>query len=97
MKIRKNSKIIKLEKNSQENFPGILRTSGIPRIFRILGFPGIFLKIFCFPEVENPGKKEALFRGKKHGLSVGTRKNLAIDFSQLWHADRKRLPIPDLG
>ena len=29
-------------------------------------------------------------------LSVGTRKNLANDFSQFWHADRKRLLIPVL-
>ena len=37
LKIRKNGKIIKLEKNSRENFPEIFRNPEIPRIFVIFG------------------------------------------------------------
>ena len=47
LKIRKNGKIIKLEKNSRKNFQGIFRIPGIQRIFEI---PGIFLKISRFHE-----------------------------------------------
>ena len=36
-----------------------------------------------------------VFSGK-HELLVGTRKNLAFDFSRFWHPDRKKLPTPDL-
>ena len=32
----------------------------------------------------------------KHELLFGTRKILAINFSQFWHIDRKRLPISGL-
>ena len=36
-----------------------------------------------------------IFKGECQ-LSIGTRKNLANDFSRFWHADRKRLPISEI-
>ena len=61
LKIRKNVKIIKFEKNSPKIFPRITRVPEIPKIF---GIPRIsreiILKFFVSGEVENPGKREIL-------------------------------------
>ena len=49
LKIRKNVKIIKLEKISCENFQGVSRIPGIPKIFGIPGIPEKFFENFRFP------------------------------------------------
>ena len=59
LKIKRSGKIIKLEKNSRENFPGIPRIFGIPGISQ--NSRKIFLKFPVFREVENPGKRESLY------------------------------------